>query len=118
MTSNRETLFFLHTFEHFFTLSSSLPLHESHLNTGLLIVEIQANLAWNKANKMVDKIQPYIVCVDFIDLNKSCLKNLFPMPRIDQLVDAIVDHPRMSFLNAFQGYHYASQGSTNGEEES
>ena len=45
--------------KHFFTLSHSLPLQESHLNTGLLIAEIQANLAWNKANKMVDKIQPY-----------------------------------------------------------
>ena len=52
--SNRESLFFLHTLEHLFTLSHSLPLQESHLNTGLLIVEIQANLAWNKANKMVD----------------------------------------------------------------
>ena len=27
------------------------------------------------------------------------------MPRIDQLVDAIVGHLRMSFLDAFQGYH-------------
>ena len=27
------------------------------------------------------------------------------MPRIDQLVDAIVSHPWMSFLDAFQGYH-------------
>ena len=27
------------------------------------------------------------------------------MPQIDQLVDAIVGHPRMSFLDAFQGYH-------------
>ena len=27
------------------------------------------------------------------------------MPRIDQLIDATVDHPRMSFLDAFQGYH-------------
>jgi len=27
------------------------------------------------------------------------------MSRIDQLVDATVDHPRMSFLDAFQGYH-------------
>ena len=52
--SSRESLFFLHTLEHFFTLSHSLPLQESHLNTGLLIAEIQANLAWNKANKMVD----------------------------------------------------------------
>ena len=57
--SNRKSLFFLHTLEHFFTLSHSLPLQESHLNTGLLIAEIQENLAWNKANKMVDKIQPY-----------------------------------------------------------
>ena len=45
------------------------------------------------------------VYVDFIDLNKACLKNPFPMPRIDRLVDAIVGHPRMSFLDAFQGYH-------------
>ena len=58
--SNRESLFFLHTLEHFFTLSYSLPLQESHLNTELLIAEIQTNLARNKANKMVDKIQPYI----------------------------------------------------------
>ena len=45
------------------------------------------------------------VCVDFIDLNKACPKDPFPMPRIDQLVNATVGHPRMSFLNAFQGYH-------------
>ena len=49
----------LHNLEYFFTLSHSLPLHDSHLNTGLLIAKIQANLTWNKANKMVDKIQPY-----------------------------------------------------------
>ena len=45
------------------------------------------------------------VCVDFTDLNKACPKDPFPMPRIDQLVDATVGHPRMSFLDAFQGYH-------------
>ena len=45
------------------------------------------------------------MCVDFTDLNKACPKNLFPMPQIDQLVDTTVDHPRMSFLDTFQGYH-------------
>ena len=45
------------------------------------------------------------VCVDFTDLNKACLKDPFPMLRIDQLVDAIVGHFRMSFLDDFQGYH-------------
>ena len=43
------------------------------------------------------------VCVDFTDLNKACPKDPFPMPQIDQLVDATVGHPRMSFLDAFQG---------------
>ena len=45
------------------------------------------------------------MCVDFTDLNKACPKDLFPMPQIDQLVDATVGHPQMSFLVAFQGYH-------------
>ena len=45
------------------------------------------------------------VCVDFTDLNKACPKDPFPMPRIDRLVDSTVGHPRMSFLDAFQGYH-------------
>ena len=45
------------------------------------------------------------MCVDFIDLNKACPKDPFPMPQIDQLVDATVGHPWMSFLDAFQGYH-------------
>ena len=50
----------LHNLEHLFTLSHILLLHESHLNTRLLIAKIQTNLVQNKANKMVDKIQPYI----------------------------------------------------------
>ena len=45
------------------------------------------------------------VCVNFTDLNKVCPKDPFLMPKIDQLVDATVGHPRMSFLDAFQGYH-------------
>ena len=45
------------------------------------------------------------VCVDFTDLNLACPKDPFPMPKIDQLVDATYRHPRMSFLDAFQGYH-------------
>ena len=43
--------------------------------------------------------------MDFTNLNKACPKNSFPMPRIDQLVDATIGYSRISFLNAFQGYH-------------
>ena len=45
------------------------------------------------------------VCVDFMDLNRACPKDPFPLSRIDRLVDATVGHTRMSFLDAFQGYH-------------
>ena len=51
------------------------------------------------------KSEKWRVCVDFIDLNKACPKDLFSMPQINQLVDAIAGHPRMSFLDAIQGYH-------------
>ena len=51
------------------------------------------------------KNEKWQVCVDFTDLNKACPKDPFPMPLIDQLVDATVGHPRMSFLDAFQRYH-------------
>ena len=45
------------------------------------------------------------VCVDFTDLNEVCPKDPFPIPRINQLVDEIIGHPQMSFMDAFQGYH-------------
>ena len=59
------------------------------------------------ANTMVVKKKngKWWVCVDFMDLNKACPKNLFPMPLIDQLVDTTASHPQMSFLYSFQGYH-------------
>ena len=59
------------------------------------------------ANTMVVKKKngKWRVYVDFTDLNQACPKDPFPVPKIDQLVDAIVKHRRMSFLDAFQGYH-------------
>ena len=45
----------LHNLEQFFTLSHTLPLHDSHLNTRLLIAKIQANLARNKPTRWLIK---------------------------------------------------------------
>ena len=45
------------------------------------------------------------VYVDFTDLNRACPKDPFLMLEIDQLVDATYGHPRIGFLDAFQGYH-------------
>ena len=45
------------------------------------------------------------MCVDFIDLNKVCLKDSFPLLRIDQLVDLTAGHKLLSFMDAFSGYN-------------
>ena len=45
------------------------------------------------------------VCVDYTDLNDACPKDSFPLPRIDQIVDASARHSMLSFLDAFSGYH-------------
>ena len=47
------------------------------------------------------KMEKWRMCVDFTDLNRACPKDPFPISRIDQLVDATVGHPQMSFLDAF-----------------
>ena len=59
------------------------------------------------ANTMVvrKKNGKWRVYVDFTNLNQVCPKDPFPMLKIDQLLDATYGHPRMSFLDAFQGYH-------------
>ena len=45
----------LHNLKHFFTLSHTLPLHDSHINTGFLSAVLQANLSRNKANTWLIK---------------------------------------------------------------
>ena len=45
------------------------------------------------------------VCVDYTDLNDACSKDSFPLPRIDQIVDASTGHGMLSFLDAFSRYH-------------
>ena len=63
----------LHNLKHFFTLSHTLPLHDSYLNIRLLIAKIQANLTQNKANNMVDKIQPYRIHVFIFGIKLAVL---------------------------------------------
>ncbi|CAL2253630.1 unnamed protein product [Prunus armeniaca] len=42
---------------------------------------------------------------DYTDLNKACLKDSFPLPRIDQLVDTTAGHELLSFMDAYSGYN-------------
>ena len=45
------------------------------------------------------------MCVDFTDLNKACLKDSYPLPWIDTLVDSTTRNQLLSFMEAFSGYN-------------
>ncbi|KAI5324200.1 hypothetical protein L3X38_033273 [Prunus dulcis] len=45
------------------------------------------------------------MCVDYTNLNRACTKDNFPLPRIDQLMDATADHALPSFLDAYSRYN-------------
>ena len=47
----------------------------------------------------------WCLCVDYTDLNEACPMDSFPLPLIDQIVDATAEHDILSFLDAFSGYH-------------
>ena len=44
-------------------------------------------------------------CIDFTDLKKACPKDSFPLPRIDQLVDATSGNQLLIFMDAYSGYN-------------
>lgn len=48
------------------------------------------------------------VCIDYTDLNKACSKDFYPLPHIDQLIDATSRFGMLSFMDSFSGYHQIS----------
>ena len=45
------------------------------------------------------------MCVDFIDLNKACPKDSYPLLQIDILVDSTARHQLLSLMYAFSSYN-------------
>ena len=58
----------------------------------------------------------WLVCVDYTDLNEACPKDSFPLPRIDQIVDAVAGQGMLSFLESFSGYHQIPMHSPEAEK--
>ena len=44
-------------------------------------------------------------CIDFRNLNKACLKDEFPLPNMDMLIDSTAGHAMFSFMDGFSGYN-------------
>ena len=45
------------------------------------------------------------MCIEFKHIDRACLKDHFTLPRIDQIVDSTAGCERLSFLDAYSGYH-------------
>jgi hypothetical protein len=45
------------------------------------------------------------MCTHFTNLNKSCLKDNFPISRIDKVVDSAAGSEIIVLLDYFMGYH-------------
>jgi hypothetical protein len=51
------------------------------------------------------KNEDWRMCVDYTDLNKTCKKDPFSLPRIDQVVESMVGCILLSFLDCYSSYH-------------
>lgn len=66
----------------------------------------------SKYHKWIEKVvmvkkknRKWRMHVDFTDLNKTCTKDSFPLPHIDQLIDYTAGHELLSSLDAYSGYN-------------
>ena len=56
------------------------------------------------------------MCVNFRDLNKDSLKDDFPLPHIDILVDNTAEHALLSFMDGFSRYNQIKMASKDMEK--
>ena len=68
------------------------------------IKEIQYS-EWLSNEVVVQKNRKWCVCMDYTNLNDDCLKDAFPLSRIDRIVNATAGHKLLSFLNTYSGYN-------------
>ena len=48
------------------------------------------------------------VCIDYRKLNTTTRKDHYPLPFIDQMLDRLVGHPYLCFLDGYLGYNQIS----------
>ena len=58
------------------------------------------------------------LCIDFTDVNRTCPKDSFPLPRIDLIVDATSSHELLSFMDASSGYNHIRMDPSDQEKTS
>jgi hypothetical protein len=51
------------------------------------------------------KTDEIILCVDFKNMNRSSLKDNYPLPKMDHILEKVVGANRMSMIGGFSGYN-------------
>jgi hypothetical protein len=68
------------------------PIFDSKCVSSLVIVPKKVTRKWR-------------ICIDFRELNKATLKDYFPLPFIDQVLDTLSGKKYFSFLDGYSGYN-------------
>ena len=71
---------------------------------------------WENVVVVPQKEGKWRVCIDYTNLNDACLKDSFPLPWINQIVNSTFGHGMLSFLDAFSGYHQIPMALTDKEK--
>ncbi|KAL2238352.1 UNVERIFIED_CONTAM: Transposon Ty3-G Gag-Pol polyprotein [Sesamum indicum] len=86
-------------------INPEIIVHRLNINPSVRPVQ-QKKRAFGIEKNLVPKASgKWRMCTDFTDLNKACPKDPYPLPRIDQLVDATAGFELFSMMDAYQGYH-------------
>lgn len=51
------------------------------------------------------KNEKWKVCIDLTNVNKACPKDIFPLHKIDQLINFTAGHQLLNFMDAYFGYN-------------
>jgi hypothetical protein len=74
------------------------------LNAGFIREVVYAQCLSNVV-MVKKKNKKWRMCTDFMNLNKCCPKDDFPLPRLDKIIDSVVASEMMALLDCFSGYH-------------
>ncbi|XP_071713651.1 uncharacterized protein [Rutidosis leptorrhynchoides] len=58
------------------------------------------------------------MCVDFMNINKACPKDCYPLPEIDWKVESLTGYKYKCFLDAYKGYHQIQMAEEDEEKTS